>query len=44
MLVYFNAISIFIRCKELYLPQFFVTSMFISGRMHIVEIRMLEDF
>ena len=38
VLVYFNAISIFLYGKELYLHLFFVISMFVSGRMHIVEI------
>ena len=38
VLVYFNAISIFLCGKELNLHLFFVISMFVSGRMHIVEI------
>ena len=38
ILVYFNDISIFLCGKELYLHIFFVISVFISGKMHIVEI------
>ena len=37
--MYFNAISIFLCVKEFYLHFFFfVIAMFISGRMHMVEI------